>query len=235
MVGIYKITNSINGKIYIGKSVDIVRRWREHINCSKYKKSDLSPIHKAILKYGESNFLFEVLEECEEIELDDKEMFYINLYNSQSNQIGYNITCGGDGGPIMYGNENPNSKVDEKYVIYIRECYKNHISKKICYDELTKNTSINFNTFNSIWFGKSYKNIMPEVFTEESKLFHKKLAMSQRDKNAHYNVARSYVLEIRRLKKAGKRYSSVRDMYHFINVNTFKDIWRNKTFKDIQP
>jgi group I intron endonuclease len=60
MTGIYKITNKINGKVYIGQSINIERRWKEHI--SDKRKNSL--IHLAIEKYGEKNFNFEIIEEC---------------------------------------------------------------------------------------------------------------------------------------------------------------------------
>lgn len=92
--GIYKITNKINNKIYIGQSVDIIDRFRRH----KRAKDDYI-IHKAIRKYGVDNFTFEIIEECPREELDDKEKFWIKYYNSFSNN-GYNMTPGGQGGAI---------------------------------------------------------------------------------------------------------------------------------------
>ena len=89
--GIYCITNQINGKQYIGQSIHIEKRWRAH----KSSKDDY-PIHKAIQKYGEHNFKFEVICECPEEELDSEEIKLINLYSTVNN--GYNLTYGGTGG-----------------------------------------------------------------------------------------------------------------------------------------
>lgn len=55
MIGIYKIINNVNNKIYVGQSIDINRRFKEHIRTSKLNK-DTMPIHKAIYKYGIDNF-----------------------------------------------------------------------------------------------------------------------------------------------------------------------------------
>lgn len=90
MVGIYKITNNINGKSYIGQSKHIKRRWREHIN-----GTEGSAISKAIKKYGAENFSFEIIERCSIDCLDDKEVYYIEKYNTFKE--GYNMTVGGDG------------------------------------------------------------------------------------------------------------------------------------------
>ena len=91
MIGIYKITNKLNGKVYIGQSVDIDTRWRQHINA----KDDML-IHKSIQKYGAENFSFEVLLECPAEMLNDWERDMIALYDCISPN-GYNLTEGGGG------------------------------------------------------------------------------------------------------------------------------------------
>lgn len=96
--GIYKITNLINGKCYIGQSVDILRRWRNHKETSKNSSKEAYeyPLYRAFRKYGIENFSFEILEECKKEELDIKETFYINKYNSLDE--GYNQVLVGQGG-----------------------------------------------------------------------------------------------------------------------------------------
>lgn len=91
MIGIYKITNNLNNKSYIGQSIHIEKRWEEHL----YKSSKSSLIQYVIYKYGKENFTFEILEECLIEELDNKEIFYISLYDTYFN--GYNETTGGQG------------------------------------------------------------------------------------------------------------------------------------------
>lgn len=93
MIGIYKIQNLINGKVYIGQSVHIERRFREH----KYSDKNNSLIHKAIKKYGIENFSFEVIEECDYLLLDEREIYWISHYNSTNKEKGYNLTQGGQG------------------------------------------------------------------------------------------------------------------------------------------
>ena len=101
MIGIYKIENLINGKIYIGQAVDLKRRISEHKRPSRYNNPN-RPEYKfalsaAIRKYGIGNFSFEIIEECKEEELDDKEKYWIQYYNSYYS--GYNETIGGKKGP----------------------------------------------------------------------------------------------------------------------------------------
>lgn len=89
--GIYKITNTINNKVYIGQSSNIEERWKKH----RYANDDFT-IHKAIRKYGIENFTFSILEECSKEYLNDREVYWINYYNSL--EEGYNMIPGGSNG-----------------------------------------------------------------------------------------------------------------------------------------
>lgn len=94
MVGIYKITNTINNKCYIGQSLNVEERWKEHICEGKILRRK-TKFYLALNKYGADAFKFEVLEECsldQEI-LDERERYWIEYYNSYKN--GYNMTPGG--------------------------------------------------------------------------------------------------------------------------------------------
>ena len=87
--GIYKITNIQNGKVYIGQSRHIYRRWTEH-KCDAKDENNPTLLYKAFRKYGEQNFKFEVLEECSPNNLTDRENYWIYHYNTLSPN-GYNI------------------------------------------------------------------------------------------------------------------------------------------------
>ena len=86
--GVYKITNLVNGKVYIGQSVDIERRWREHKKC---KTNDF--FHNALRKHPEQ-FKFSVLLTCPREMLDTWERDMIALYDCIYPK-GYNFTNGG--------------------------------------------------------------------------------------------------------------------------------------------
>lgn len=91
--GIYKITNILNNKCYIGQSVDIYKRWCDHCKCGCGMDTPKNnKLYTAMLEDGLENFTFELLEECSREELNKKEAFYINLY--ESNDYGYNQTQG---------------------------------------------------------------------------------------------------------------------------------------------
>ena len=92
MIGIYKITNTVNGKCYVGQSRDIEARWAKHL--SAYKSSPEWELYRAFKKYGIAAFSFEVVEECTIEELNEREIYWIAQYDSFNN--GYNMTLGGE-------------------------------------------------------------------------------------------------------------------------------------------
>jgi group I intron endonuclease len=92
MIGVYKITNSLNGKSYIGQSKNIKRRFKNHKESINRKPDDLrgkGPLYDEMKKYGVEHFVFEVLKECDESQLNELEEYYIKKYDSVSE--GYNI------------------------------------------------------------------------------------------------------------------------------------------------
>lgn len=83
------IKNTINGDLYIGKSINIKRRWRKHRNAYKNKNLKCYDyyLYRAMRKYGIENFEFIVLEECDEISLIEREQYYVDLYKPKYNMI----------------------------------------------------------------------------------------------------------------------------------------------------
>ena len=91
-IGIYKIENLINHKIYIGQSIHIEKRWQEHCRQSNNRQI----IDQEINKLGKENFSFTVIEECSKEKLTERENFYISFYNSLIPN-GYNMIGSVDG------------------------------------------------------------------------------------------------------------------------------------------
>ena len=91
--GIYKITNQKTGECYIGQAVDVRKRWYDHAKAMiGIDTPQNNLLYAAAQKYGLDDFTFELLLECKPNELDVKEKYFIELYNS--NTFGYNRTGG---------------------------------------------------------------------------------------------------------------------------------------------
>lgn len=117
MIGIYKITNLINGKNYIGQSISIERRFREHKRRWKEKTSN-TPFYQAIRKYGIENFSFEIVEECPKENLDSRESYWIKHLESMIYQKGYNVLEGGM-------TSSRGVSLDREIVLFIKEQIRN--------------------------------------------------------------------------------------------------------------
>ncbi len=91
--GIYSIINKISGKMYIGQSVDIYSRWKGH--WKQVRQGSTSIIHNAMRSYGKHNFDMHIIELCDKNIINEREIFWINFYNTYNN--GYNLTTGGEG------------------------------------------------------------------------------------------------------------------------------------------
>ena len=96
--GIYMIQNLVNFKIYIGQSVNIEDRWRQHRSELRGNDHDNKHLQRAWNKYKEDNFEFTVICECDESQLNTKEIDYISKLKTYDPDFGYNKTYGGEGG-----------------------------------------------------------------------------------------------------------------------------------------
>lgn len=98
---IYKITNKINGKVYVGQTTrTLEERYRGHL--SRAERGDKGHLYPAMRKYGYNNFKCEIIEEIDDTLpnanqlLNEREIYWIKYYDSTNNKKGYNITLGGD-------------------------------------------------------------------------------------------------------------------------------------------
>lgn len=108
--GIYKISNIVNGKIYISQGKNIHKRWIEHkweLNNQKHRNIY---IQRSWNKYGEDKFSIEIIEECLPEMLNERETYWIRHFNSTDNSIGYNCNDGGN-------SRIPNAETREKHRI----------------------------------------------------------------------------------------------------------------------
>ena len=188
---IYKITNILNGKVYIGATKRNLRiRKEEHLKSYNNKNLRIYnfKIYKAMRKFGIENFEFETIEICKNELLSEREKYYIKLYDSKNN--GYNEAIGGKGKPlwtdkqieackILYENNwlikdisdlfnsNPKTvgeKLREKYNIDTKKNSIVSFGREIC----AKNKQDEITNFNSIT--NAAKFVMENNFTKSKKL-----------------------------------------------------------------
>ena len=218
---IYCYKNKINGKRYIGQTINPQQRKSAHISDSTHIDTKF---YRAVRKYGWDNFEYEILAESEDRnELDKLEVDFIKSFNSIEN--GYNIRSGGEH-PTMgeetrkklqQANAFQNAELSEKEIIELRIAYLNYDSPSQIYNEKYKDR-LHFNSFLNIWTGARYAYIMPEVF-------------EQRQGRKKYNE--TVVKEIRRIRKDEKlSYDKLSKLFG-IPKPTIVDIIKYRTWKNV--
>ena len=227
MIGIYKITNKITQEAYIGQSVQIEERFNEHKNPTNWNREKNKKLYQAFLNFGLNNFSFEVIEECETSELNEREQYWISYYNTYPNQ--YNMTSGGQ---FNAGECHPSHKLTKQDVINIRTRYANQ--ERRCDVYLDYQHRIGESGFGKIWKGENWKDIMPEVYTQENKDFHKHNTANIGSKNGRARLTENEVYEIRLRRKNGEKLSNVYvDYSDRMTYKSFSNVWTYQNWKNI--
>lgn len=223
MVGIYKITNKTNNKAYIGQSVNIEERWRQHKK--DYNRIDCS-LYRAFRKYGIENFKFEILEELEfdRTKMYERETFYVTLLNTLKN--GYNDILPELSVGIL------NRVFTREEVINIRERkFLGESCHEVYKDYVDRITELGF--IGGVWNGKTYTDVAMEGYTKEnlSKLHSQNL---QGEKNPKAKLTESDVIDIRTRKKRGEAFRFVFcDYKERISYGGMRQVWGGQSWKHV--
>lgn len=211
---VYKITNLVNGKIYVGQTNNVRRRFQEHL----HDKRNGHPIHLAMKKYGKENFACEILYHGENY--NEEERHWISFYNTNDKDKGYNITIGGQDSS---GEANPMAKITrEKAQEVINLLLFTNLSR----EEIASETGLNIGFINHINHGeawssteytyplKDFSNKLPQSLVERIISLLKDENKSIDDIEKETGVARYTILGINK----GDHYSRTDLTYPIKNV-----------------
>lgn len=222
---IYCYTNRINGKKYIGQTINPQQRYNAHK--SSYQnpndKEYDSLLHRAFRKYGFENFQYEIL--VKDIDntdvLNELEIYYIKKFNCQTPN-GYNVESGGKNCARPKTLEHRKkeiwgqAKLTELEVIELRKAYQNKKSPTEIYNKKYKDR-LHYNSFLNIWVGKRYGLIMPEVFQT----------------GRHTKLTAEIVKQIRKDRaQTNLSYDKLAEKYG-VSKGTIADIIKRRTWKDV--
>lgn len=195
---IYKITNIINNKCYIGQAKNYKQRFYTHKSNLRKNKHDNRYLQFAWNKYGEENFTFEVIDSGEDY--NELEKHYINLYNSTDKNFGYNILKGGEEPPLQSGRKLTEDQVrDIQFRLVNNELIDDILS------DYTFITRCQINRINNgkVWFDKNLKYPLKNVENQISNnvvsdiIYDlQKTTIKQKDIAKKYNVSRTTVTAI---------------------------------------
>lgn len=243
MIGIYKYTNNINNKVYIGQSINLEQRRYAHKSSAFNPQANdyNSQFHQALRKYGLENFSYEVIAEISNEEyssqmLNDLEQYFIQYYDSFKN--GYNATPGGDEIPnrAQTGEKNGRALLKESDVEYIRECYNAHIPFKTVYTEFQD--KISKRGLQKIWWFETWKYIHPEYHSEENKYWHSHQAKANPSKTAANNKRKFSAEEVQKMRKDYENGLTPKEIWLKYSPDsawsTIYNIVTRKTYKDIK-
>jgi len=225
-MGIYKITNIINNKIYVGSAINLNKRKKKHLYDLKHNIHHSIHLQRAWGKYGEDNFSFEVIEYIEDKDiLKEREQYWIDTLNVCDINYGYNIlpTAGNSLGYKMSeegkrkirdssrGEKNSNAKLTDTQVYQVKEMCRDGFKNK----EIAEKFEVTPSYINRIRIGDSWKHVKVDGFVE---------------KNKHLTIE-----QIIKIKKLLKENLKTRDIIKLTGINSriIRDIKNEKCWSNV--
>lgn len=154
--GIYKITNRVNGKFYLGRSKDIEKRKSQHFHAlmSESREHINNHLQNAFNKYGRDAFVFEVIELVDESNAVEREQYYLDTLTPWDQTIGYNISRSAKGGSVS-GEEHPGSLLTEDQVAEI----KINLMTGEKHRDISERYEVTIGTISLIWRGERWNGV----------------------------------------------------------------------------
>jgi group I intron endonuclease len=155
-IGIYKITNKVNGKIYVGSSTNLNRRYYLHLNLLRNNKHFNIHLQSSYNKYNEENFEFSIIEYCTADQLKEKEEYYIKILDCLNE--GYNINQFSDRPPSWKGKKHTKETIEK--------ISQGNIGKKLSEKQINGLKERSKGELNPM-YGKKYYDIWVEKYGKE--------------------------------------------------------------------
>lgn len=221
--GIYKIQNSINGKVYIGSSKDIYRRWSDHKSSLKRNAHHSYKLQRAWNKYGADNFTFDIIQIVEDVcNLKNLEQTCLDSYKSYDFNYGYNVSVLTDGGhsfPAEYqdlldGKFKISSVQFDEIIYYLS-------NTKLSIPKISNITGVNKSAIYQIYYKENYTNLVKDL------KFIKRMTNGEDSSNSILNETQ--VGEIVDKLINGKHMIDLARDYN-INISTIRDIYSKTTW-----
>lgn len=225
ITGIYSIKNIVNNKLYIGSSIDIYKRWAYHKRELKNGIHHSRHLQHSFDKYGEDNFVFDIVEKCDKEVLLEKEQYWIDYYKSYDRAKGYNIAPIAGAG-YSYGGNYERLK-DGKYKISLEQ-FNNIIyllqNSSASIPEIAKIVNCSKSIVYSIYQRKSYREITTNM------VFIKRRVDSQY--NYKTIITEEQAKQVVDLLLKGLRLSEVSEQTG-VNYGTVRDIKNKHSWKSL--
>lgn len=234
--GIYRIA-FMNGKNYIGQSVDIETRYKDHYRAShpeiysmKGQRDANLPVHKAMAKYeNKQGYFLEILELCDKEQLDEREKYWIKYYKSHISQNGYNIAYGGQDSFALKRENHSQAKLTENQVKKIKQAI---IKREKTFTEIADEFDVSRATITMINRGKCWKDEgvhYPLVDNVENDF------VAHAKQRAKRKFSAEEVQKIRYMRNVEKR--TLPEISHYFNdrcsLAMLKNIAKYQSYKDI--
>ena len=226
--GIYKIENLVNGKVYIGSSINIYRRWEEHKTALRHNRHHSYKLQRAWNKHGEQNFKFEITKifKGKIKELRELEQNYLDVYKSYDFSYGYNVSKNSlqsnPPEPTLY-----EDIINGKFLISKEEFDEiiYYLSNtKISIPKISQIVGVNERSIYQIYFKENYTNVVKDMNFIQRKI--------SGEDNWNSILRNDEVLEIISMLLDKKYMIDIARKFK-VNNSTIWDIYNHKTWKDI--